>query len=197
MQELMLMNPSKGKRTGSRSFQIVFPKKIKRLRANEGSVGSYAGKKIPFVGITGKHAAGAIGGAAATVVIPKVLKLKGWADVAGSGVTAVVGGGLIRGADKDAGEAFLYAGLGVTGLKAARELINAARGKTSKRKRRSSLGDEDIDKLLDNVDDLSQDDIDRLLSGDVGQDEDIDRLLDIDFLADIVTEEGESKRGTL
>jgi len=38
MEELLLMNPSSGHGKGNRSFQIVFPKKIKKLRANEGSI---------------------------------------------------------------------------------------------------------------------------------------------------------------
>lgn len=165
MEELLLMNPSSGHGKGSRSFQIVFPKKIKRLRANEGSIEKYASKKMPLIGVTGKQMAGAIGGAAVTVVVPQMLKLTGWKDVAASGAAAVVGGGLLRSADKEAGEAFLYTGLGVTGLKAVRELIKAAKGKTGRRTTRRSLKD------VGNVADMTNEELDRLL-GDLGQDDD-------------------------
>lgn len=167
MEELLLMNPSSGHGKGSRSFQIVFPKKIKRLRANEGSIEKYGSKKLPLIGVTSKQVAGATGGAAATAVVPKMLKLDGWKDVAASGAIAVAGGGLLRSADKDAGEAFLCTGLGVTGLKAVRELIKVARGKTQRRKSttRRSLKD------VGNVADMTDEELDTLL-GDLGQNDD-------------------------
>jgi len=162
MEELLLMNPSQGK--GSRSFQIVFPRKIKKLRANEGEIGNYAARKLPMIGINAKQAAGGIAGAGLTIAVPKYLKLNGWKDVAASGLTAVVGGGLARSMDRDAGEAFLYTGLGVTGLKAVLQLVKTAKGQTGKRTRRS-LTDEKARgrRTLNDVEDLTDEDLDRLL----------------------------------
>jgi hypothetical protein len=163
MEELLLMNPSQGK--GSRSFQIVFPRKIKKLRANEGEISNYAARKLPMIGINAKQAVGGIAGAGLTIAVPKYLKLNGWKDVAASGLTAVVGGGLARGMDRDAGEAFLYTGLGVTGLKAVLQLVKTARGQTGRRTRRS-LADEKGGRgrrTLNDVEDLTDEDLDRLL----------------------------------
>ncbi|MCL7412614.1 MAG: hypothetical protein M8353_03230 [ANME-2 cluster archaeon] len=209
MEELLLMNP-KGK--GSRDFQIVFPKKVKKLRANEGSVEKRKQKKLPLIGASEKQLGGAVIGAGATIAVPTLMKLKGWADVAASGGIAVVGGGALRGMDKSAGEAFLYTGLGITGLKTIRELIKTARGeKTSRRRRRTtkrSLGDEydmdeDLDTLLGNVDDLSDDEFDELLDDINGiGDEYDDGLLGvlnegIGDLEQITAEFTDEKRGTL
>ncbi len=165
------MNPSSGHGKGSRSFQIVFPHKIKKLQANEGSIEKYASKKMPLIGVTGKQMAGAIGGAAATVVVPKMLKLDGWKDVLASGSIAVAGGGLLRSADKEAGEAFLYTGLGVTGLKAVRELIKVAKGKTQRRKSTTRRGLKD----MGNVADMTDEELDELLGG-IGNEDDYDLL---------------------
>ncbi len=125
------MNPAKhGKH--SRHFKVIFPRGVRKLHANPGSIEKYAGKKLPLIGATGKQVAGAIGGAAATVAAPKLLKYDGWKDIIASGVVAVVGGSLVRGVDKEAGDAFLYTGLGVTGLKAVSALIKAARGRNGR-----------------------------------------------------------------
>ena len=45
---------------------------------------------------TRKHVAGAPGGAAATIAIPKAAGLKDWGDVIGSGAVAIVGGFAIK-----------------------------------------------------------------------------------------------------
>jgi len=48
--------------------------------------------------------------------------------------------------DEGAGDAFMLAGLGVTGLKAVKQLMKTAKGKTTRRRRRRSyrrsLGDD-------------------------------------------------------
>lgn len=207
MEELLLMNP-KGK--GSRDFQIIFPKKIKKLRANEGSE-KRKQKKLPLIGASEKQVGGAVAGAGATIAVPTLMKLKGWADVGASAAISVVGGGAIRGMDKNAGEAFLYTGLGITGLKAVRELIKTARGdsrrrRTTRRTRRS-LGDEydisekELDTLLGNVDDLSDEEFDELLD-DISGSRDDDDLLGVlnkglGDLEQITAEITDEKRGTL
>ncbi len=90
MEELMLVNPGhdepKRHRRKARSLQIIFPKPVRRIRANP-EYPETAGKKGKALigGFTGNHAAGALGGAAATITIPKAAGLKDWGDVIGSG----------------------------------------------------------------------------------------------------------------
>jgi hypothetical protein len=58
-----------------------------------------------------------------------------------------------RGSTKAAGDAFMLTGLGVTGLKAVKQLMKTAKGKTTRRRRRRSyrrsLGDDELDGMDD------------------------------------------------
>lgn len=184
MHELLLMNPENGHeqhRGGKKGLEIVFPNKIKRLRANpENAHKNYAGKQIPILGITAKQAIAGAAGVGATVAVSKLLKLEGWSDVAGSGAVTIAGTLLAGSMDKEAGKAFAITGTAVTGLKAVAQLIKTAKGQkeTSKkttRKGKRSLADDDIDKLLGNIEDLSDEELDTILgaSDDVGK-EDLD-----------------------
>ncbi len=63
----------------------------------------------------------------------------------------------IRQVDEGAGEAFVLTGLGVTGLKAVKQLIKTAKGATDRKKKRvrRSLGE---DEIL-GIDDMGEEDL--------------------------------------
>jgi hypothetical protein len=86
MEELMLVNPEDGghkrHRRKAKSLQIIFPKPVRRKRANPDYPETAGKKGKALIGrFTGKHVAGAPGGAAATIAIPKAAGLKNWGDV--------------------------------------------------------------------------------------------------------------------
>jgi hypothetical protein len=70
MEELMLVNP-----------EGAGQKRHRRKAKGKVLIGRF----------TGKHVAGALGGAAATIAIPKAAGLKDWGDVIGSGAVAIGG----------------------------------------------------------------------------------------------------------
>lgn len=170
LEELMLVNP-KGKYPRKKSLQIVFPKPVKHMKVNPTAIDRVkeAGKGL-MGGITVKEVGGGVGGVAATVLIPQYLKLKGWKDVAASGVVTVVGGAGVRALDKGAGNAFILTGAAVTTLKLIREVVTYAKGKTSKtRKPGGKLSAvDDLGKEFDQILGLGQDEIDDDLLGNVG-----------------------------
>jgi len=81
-------------------LQIIFPKPVRRIRANPDYPETKAKGKALIGRFTGKHVAGALGGAAATIAIPKAAGLKDWGDVIGSGAVAIGGGTAIRQVDE-------------------------------------------------------------------------------------------------
>lgn len=203
MNELLLMNPETVHKHsgGKQGIQIVFPKGIKNLRANPeyAQKKNYADKQIPVLGITAKQAVAGVSGVGATVAVSKLLKLEGWSDVAASGAVTIAGTLLAGSMDKEAGKAFAITGTAVTGLKAVAQLIKVAKGQKTKskttRKGKRSLADDDIDKLLGNVEDLSNEELDAILGasdvGNVGaEDLDLFGALDagIEDLGQIVVE---------
>jgi hypothetical protein len=63
-------------------LQIIFPKPVRRIRANPDYLETASKKGKALIGrFTGKHVAGAPGGAVATIAIPKAAGLKDWGDV--------------------------------------------------------------------------------------------------------------------
>jgi len=96
--------------------------------------------------LTRKHVAGSLGGATATIAVPNAMRLRGWSNVMASGAVSIGGGIAVKQMDEGAGDAFMLAGLGVTGLKAVKQLMKTAKGKTTSRRRRRSyrrsLGDD-------------------------------------------------------
>ncbi|HUV82476.1 MAG TPA: hypothetical protein VMW53_05305, partial [archaeon] len=111
---------------------------------------------------------------------PNALRLKGWSDVMASGAVSIGGSIAVKQMDEAAEDAFMLTGLGVTGLKAVRQLMKTAKGETTRKKRRRtarrSLGDYE----LDGIDDFGIDDF--------GQEEflgDEDDLLDFGDIADL------------
>ena len=106
----------------------------------------------------------------------------------GSGAVAISSGIAVKQMDEGAGDAFMLIGLGVTGLKAVKQLMRTAKGKTTRRRRRRSyrrsLGDDEFD----GMDDIGIDDFGIY---DFGEDEflgdlmgDADELLDFEDIAD-------------
>lgn len=86
MEELMLVNPEdaghKRHRRKAKALQIIFPKPLHRKRANPDYPETAGNKGKALIGrFTGKHVAGAPGGAAATIAIPIAAGLKNWGDV--------------------------------------------------------------------------------------------------------------------
>jgi|GEM_PF-2387205 len=186
MEELLLVNPEDAEprrhRRKAKFLQIIFPKPVRRIRANPEYPETADKKGKTLIGrFTGKHVAGALGGAAATIA--KAAGLKDWGDVIGSGAVAIGGGFAIKQVDEGAGEAFVLTGLGVTGLKAVTQLIRTAKGATGKKKTRvrRSLGE---DEIL-GIDDLGEEEL-------LGAEEDLlgdifgeaDELLDVGNIAD-------------
>lgn len=76
MEELMLVNPEnttrRKRRRKQKPLQIIFPKPIRKLRANPEYIDMARTRNKALVGnLTGKHVAGSLGGAAATIEVPK------------------------------------------------------------------------------------------------------------------------------
>jgi len=84
--------------------------------------------------LTGKHEAGSLGGAAATIAVPNALRLKGWSDVMASGAVSI-GGGI-----------------------AVKQLMKKAKGGTIRNRRRRTARRSLGDYKLDGIDDFSIDD---------------------------------------
>lgn len=181
----MLVNPegeTRHHKKRPKYLQIVFPKPVRRIKANPEYLETARTKGKALIGrFTGKHVAGALGGAAATIAIPKAAGLKDWGDVIGSGAVAIGGGIAVKQVDEGAGDAFMLTGLGVAGLKAVKQLIKTAKGQTGRKKRRyRSLGE---DELL-GIEDLGEEELlgDEDILGDVfGEAEE---LLDVGDVAD-------------
>ncbi len=151
MEELLLMNPKHG---GKHRYTYVdFPKNVRHTRINP------AEKTLPVVGMKGselmKDGIGAGIGLLAPMYVPKMLGLKGWSDVAASGVTTVVGAVVARQVvGKTAGNVALATGAIVTLLKAVRVMKGGKKKKSSTLKgleEFGSLGGQD-DLLLDETD---------------------------------------------
>jgi hypothetical protein len=131
MEELMLVNPEtttrRKRRRKQKPLQIIFPKPVRKLRANPEYIDRARTRSKALVGnLTGKH--GSLGGAAATIAVPNAMRLKGWSDVMASGAVSIGGGIAVKQMDEGAGDAFMLTGLGVTGLKAVKQLMKKAKG---------------------------------------------------------------------
>ncbi|NJD76825.1 MAG: hypothetical protein FIB08_06990 [Candidatus Methanoperedens sp.] len=85
MEELMLVNPEDAEprrhRRKAKALHIIFPKPVRRIRANPEYPETKAKGKALIGRSTVKHVAGAFGGAAATIAIPKAAGLKNWGYV--------------------------------------------------------------------------------------------------------------------
>ena len=122
MEELMLVNPESTGckcRRKQKPLQIIFPKPVRKLRANSKYV-DRARSKALVGNLTGKRVAGSLGGGAATIAVPNTMRLRGWSDVMDSGAVAIGGGIAVKQVDEGAGDAFMFTGLDVTGLKAVK-----------------------------------------------------------------------------
>jgi hypothetical protein len=85
-------------------LQIIFPKPVRRLRANPEYIDRARTRSKALVGnLTRKHVAGFLGGAGATVAVPNAMRLRGWGDVISS--VAVDIGGVIAEKQMDEGAA--------------------------------------------------------------------------------------------
>jgi hypothetical protein len=199
MEELMLVNPTgsgRKRRRKQKPLQIIFPKPVRKLRANPEYIDRARTRSKALVGnLTGKHVAGSLGGAAATIAVPNAMRLRGWSDVMASGAVSIGGGIAVKQMDEGAGDAFMLTGLGVTGLKAVKQLMKTAKGRTTRRRRRRSyrrsLGDDEFDTMDDmgiddfGIDDFSDDEFlgeDDVLGDFMG---DADELLDFGEIADL------------
>ncbi|MBE0523102.1 MAG: hypothetical protein IBX40_02025 [Methanosarcinales archaeon] len=96
-------------------LQIIFQKPVRKLRANPEYI-DRARSKTLIGNLTGKHVAGSLGGAAATIAVPNAMQLKGWNDVMASSAVSIGGGIALKQMDEGAGDAFILTGLGVTDL---------------------------------------------------------------------------------
>jgi hypothetical protein len=133
----MLVNPEsttrRKRRRKQKPLQIIFPKPVRRLRANPEYIDRARTRSKALVGnLTGKHVAGSLGGAVATIAVPNAMRLKGWSDVMASGAVSIGGGIAVKQMDEAAGDAFMLTGLGVTGLKAVKQLMKTAKGGTAR-----------------------------------------------------------------
>ena len=159
------------RRRKQKPLQIIFPKPVRRLRANPEYIDRAKTRSKALVGnLTGKHVAGSLGGAAATIAVPNAMRLKGWSDVMASGAVSIGGGIAVKQIDEAAGDAFMLTGLGVTGLKAVKQLMKKAKGGTTRKRRRRtarrSLGDYELDGIDDfGIDDFGQEVIERHKGG--------------------------------
>ena len=172
-------------------MQIIFPKPVRKLRANPEYVDrARTRSKALVVNLTAKHVAEFLRGAAATVTVPNAMRLKEWSDVMASGAVSIGGGIAVKQMDEGAGDAFTLTGLGVTGLKAVKQLMRNTKGRTTRRRRRRSyrrnLGDDEFDGMDDigiddfGIDDFGQEEFlgdgDDLLGDFMGE---VDELLDL------------------
>ena len=86
-------NQTQASKKTKNHLQIIFPKPIRRLRANPEYIDKARTRSKALVGNpTGKHVAGSLGGAAATRAVPNAMRLKGWSDVMASGAVSISGG---------------------------------------------------------------------------------------------------------
>ena len=109
------------RRRKQKPLQIIFPKPVRKLRANPEYIDRARTRSKALVGnFTDKHVAGSLGGAAATIAVPNAMQLRGWGDVMASGAASIGGGIAVKQMDEGAGDAFMLTGLDVTGLKAVR-----------------------------------------------------------------------------
>jgi len=97
MEELMLVNlestTQRKRRRKQKPLQIIFPKPVRRLRANPEYIDRARTRSKALVGnLTGKHVAGSLGGSAATIAVPNAMRLMGWGDVMSSGAMVIDGG---------------------------------------------------------------------------------------------------------
>jgi len=89
-------------------LQIIFPKPVRRLRANPEYIERARTRSKALVGnLTGKHVAGSLGKAAATIAVPNAMRLKSWSDVMASGAVSIGGGIAVKQMDEGAGDAFM------------------------------------------------------------------------------------------
>ncbi|MBW6481331.1 MAG: hypothetical protein K0B37_18035 [Bacteroidales bacterium] len=158
----MLVNPTESgrkRRKKQKPLQLIFPNPVRRLRANLEYIDRARTRSKALVGnLTGKHVAGSLGGAAATIAVPNAMRLKGWSDVAASGAVSIGGGIAVKQMDEAAGDAFMLTGLGVTGLKAVKQLMRTAKGKTTRRRRRRSYRRSLEDNEFEGMDDIGIED---------------------------------------
>ena len=114
MEELMLVNPTESgrkRRRKQKPLQIIFPKPVRRLRANPEYIDRARTRSKALVGnLTGKHVAGSLGGAA----------FQPHSVGETSGAVSIGGGIAVKQMDEAAGDAFMLTGLGVNGLNSPR-----------------------------------------------------------------------------
>jgi hypothetical protein len=108
----MLVNPEtttrRKRRRKQKPLQIIFPKPVRKLRANPEYVDRARTRSKALVGnLTGKHVAGSLGGAAATIAVPNAIRLRGWSDVMASGAVSIGGGIAVKQMDEGAGDALM------------------------------------------------------------------------------------------
>jgi hypothetical protein len=153
MEELMLVNPEstgRKRRRKQKPLQIIFTKPVRMLRANPGYIDWARTRSKALVGnLTGKHVAGSLRGAAATIAVPNAMRLKSWSDVMASGAVSIGGGIAVKQMDEAAGDAFMLTGLGVTAFQYCKVVDeNSPEGTT----RRSFVDDE-----FNGIDDFGRD----------------------------------------
>ena len=106
------------RRRKQKPLQIIFPKPVRKLRANPEYIDRAKTRSKTLVdNLTGKHVAGSLEGAAATIAVPNAMRLKGWSDVMASDAVSIGGGIAFMQMDEGAGDAFMLTGLGVTVLR--------------------------------------------------------------------------------
>ena len=84
-------------------MQIIFPKPVRRLRANPEYIDRARTRSKALVGnLTRKHVAGSLGRATATIAVPNALRLRGWSNVMASGAVSIGGSIAVKQMDEGA-----------------------------------------------------------------------------------------------
>ena len=109
MEELMLVNlettTRRKRRREQKPLQIIFPKPVRKLRANPEYIDRARARtrsKALVGNLTGKHVAGFLGGAAATIAVPNAMRLRGWSNVMASGAVSIGGSIAVKQMDEGA-----------------------------------------------------------------------------------------------
>ena len=102
-------NQTQASKKTKNHLQIIFPKPVRKLRANSEYIDRARSKALRG-NLTSKHVAGSLGGGAATIAVPNAMRLKGWNDVMASGAVSIGGGIAVKQMDDGAGDVFMLTG---------------------------------------------------------------------------------------
>ncbi|MCG7848949.1 MAG: hypothetical protein MIO93_07200 [ANME-2 cluster archaeon] len=102
------------KKTKTPADHIIYPKPVRKLRANPEYIDRDRTRSKALVGnLTGKYVVGSLGGVATTIAVPNTMRLRGWSDVMASGAVTIGGRIAVKQMDEGAGDTFMLTRLDI------------------------------------------------------------------------------------